>query len=69
MISARFIKCRENDDIYHNSPNPDCCEGCPSWDDINGCWQNVRKYWDCDRIGEDGTYFSGQFEDEDEDYF
>jgi len=25
-------------------PNSWDCEGCPSWDDVNGCWENRTEY-------------------------
>lgn len=47
------------------SPNSSQCEGCPDWDDVNGCWANVKNVDDCLKIGESGYY--GQFDDYDED--
>ena len=25
-------------------PNGYVCEGCPSWDDVNGCWEGHDEY-------------------------
>lgn len=43
-------------DIYRDAPNPYTCEGCPDWDDINGCWAGYMKYYDCDELGEESSY-------------
>lgn len=45
------------EDIYKNAPNPYCCEGCPDWDDINGCWAGVEDYRDCPRIDPDACCY------------
>lgn len=39
---------------------PSCwnCEGCPSWDDINGCWRSHSSIALCGELGEDGLYDS-----------
>ena len=42
-------------------PNSNQCEGCPDWDDVNGCWNNVRDVDNCLKIGESGYY--GDFDD------
>lgn len=25
-------------------PNAEWCEGCPDWDDVNGCWRDFEEY-------------------------
>ncbi len=37
-------------------PNAQQCEGCASWDDVNGCWANVKDVDNCPRINDDGYY-------------
>lgn len=29
-------------------PNSWVCEGCPEFDDINGCWAGFERWTDCD---------------------
>ena len=45
-------------------PNPQNCEGCPSWDDINGCWKDIIDIWDCVFINEEDCMFDGDLYDE-----
>lgn len=47
-----------------NKPNSAQCEGCPDWDDVNGCWANVEDVDCCEYINEEGNY-DGFDEDED----
>jgi hypothetical protein len=47
-------------------PNSYQCEGCPEWDDLNGCWDGIKNVDRCLRIGESGYY--GEFDDCDEDF-
>lgn len=35
----------ENKKVFEPvGPNSWDCEGCPSWDDVNGCWENREEY-------------------------
>jgi hypothetical protein len=47
-------------------PNSSQCEGCPEWDDVNGCWDNVKDVDDCPLIGEDGYYC--EYDESDDEY-
>jgi hypothetical protein len=47
-------------------PNSQQCGGCPEWDDINGCWDNIKNVDCCLRIGEDGYYHSDEWDDSDD---
>ncbi len=47
-------------------PNESQCEGCPDWDDVNGCWANIVDVDCCERLGEDGLYPFWDDEDEEE---
>ncbi len=50
------------------SPNSTQCEGCPSWDDVNGCWADVDDVDSCDKLNEDGYYpFTDEDEEDEED--
>ena len=35
-------------DIEKVRPNHWVCEGCPDWDDINGCWRDFEDWCECD---------------------
>ena len=37
-------------------PNLHCCEGCPEWDDINCCWDDIKDICECPLMGEDLQY-------------
>jgi len=41
-------------------PNFECCQGCPYWDDINGCWAGMEQV--C--INDDGEPFVNMSEEE-----
>jgi hypothetical protein len=47
-------------------PNSYQCEGCPDWDDVNGCWADVEDVDSCDKINDEGYYSIGEDEDEEE---
>lgn len=44
--------------------NPDNwrCDGCPSWNEENGCMEDIEDVSKCKKIGEDGTYTEDCFE-------
>lgn len=44
-------------------PSSSSCEGCPQWDDINGCWNGKTDVTECNYIGEDCS-FDGDAYDE-----
>lgn len=46
-------------------PNAYACEGCPKWDDINGCWGNCKYVCDLGYSNDDG-YFDEEEHDNQE---
>ena len=36
-------------------PNAMSCEGCPQWDDVNGCWMDRESPFGCPKCN-DGEY-------------
>lgn len=43
------------------------CEGCPQWDDVNGCWDNCRSIMQCKRMGEEPHYVDPDMVEDDHD--
>lgn len=43
------------------------CEGCPDWDDINGCWRSYRSIMLCSEMDEEGQYRDPDWPDDDDD--
>jgi len=52
-------------DFFKYCPNSFVCQGCPEWDDVNGCWELIDDWRYCGFINEFGVYDEGApYEDE-----
>ena len=38
------------------------CEGCPYWDDVNGCWQDLEPFT-CPFTDEDGYFNENKYDE------
>lgn len=60
---SAFTQHRRNLDALR--PDHWKCEGCPQWDDINGCWANCVSIDECVLMGEESHYVDPDWQDED----
>ena len=45
-------------------PNAIMCEGCPHWDDINGCWADCENVCTRGYVDEDGNFDGDAYDEE-----
>jgi hypothetical protein len=45
-------------------PSFEICQGCPHWDDVNGCWKNITDVGDCVYIDKEEIFFSDDLYEE-----
>lgn len=44
-------------------PDAEHCEGCPSWDALNGCWMEIESTTRCPYTDKNGFYNEERIED------